>query len=45
MHLGTVKDSLEIRDDAVMVRVHSSCATGDIWFLHVCDCGDQYMPQ
>jgi len=30
-------------DDAepVMVRVHSSCVTGDIFGSHRCDCGDQ----
>jgi 3,4-dihydroxy 2-butanone 4-phosphate synthase/GTP cyclohydrolase II len=28
-------------DDSVMVRVHSSCVTGDIFGSHRCDCGDQ----
>ena len=27
--------------DSVMVRVHSSCVTGDIFGSHRCDCGDQ----
>ncbi|MEG1580612.1 MAG: bifunctional 3,4-dihydroxy-2-butanone-4-phosphate synthase/GTP cyclohydrolase II [Bacteroidaceae bacterium] len=28
-------------DEAVLVRVHSSCATGDIFGSQRCDCGDQ----
>ncbi len=28
-------------DEAVLVRVHSSCATGDIFGSCKCDCGDQ----
>lgn len=28
-------------DEEIMVRVHSSCATGDIFGSHRCDCGDQ----
>ncbi len=32
----------EIAEDApVLVRVHSSCLTGDIFGSHRCDCGDQ----
>ncbi len=28
-------------DEPVLVRVHSSCVTGDIFGSHRCDCGDQ----
>ena len=28
-------------EDEVLVRVHSSCLTGDIFGSHRCDCGDQ----
>ena len=28
-------------NEAVLVRVHSSCVTGDIFGSHRCDCGDQ----
>ena len=28
-------------DEAVLVRVHSSCATGDIFGSYRCDCGEQ----
>jgi len=28
-------------DDAVLVRVHSSCLTGDVFRSNRCDCGDQ----
>ncbi|MCF8225411.1 MAG: bifunctional 3,4-dihydroxy-2-butanone-4-phosphate synthase/GTP cyclohydrolase II [Bacteroidales bacterium] len=29
------------KDDAVLVRVHSSCVTGDIFGSYKCDCGEQ----
>lgn len=29
------------RDDEVLVRVHSSCVTGDIFGSYKCDCGEQ----
>lgn len=29
------------RDDEVLVRVHSSCVTGDIFGSYRCDCGEQ----
>ncbi|MDA3822822.1 MAG: bifunctional 3,4-dihydroxy-2-butanone-4-phosphate synthase/GTP cyclohydrolase II [Bacteroidales bacterium] len=29
------------KDEEVLVRVHSSCATGDIFGSYKCDCGDQ----
>lgn len=40
VHLALVKGTWN-EDDAVMVRVHSSCATGDILGSLRCDCGDQ----
>jgi len=39
-HLALVKGSWE-PDEAVMVRVHSSCVTGDIFGSCRCDCGPQ----
>lgn len=39
-HLVIKKGSWE-KDDAVLVRVHSSCATGDIFGSCKCDCGAQ----
>lgn len=29
------------RDDTILVRVHSSCVTGDIFGSYKCDCGEQ----
>lgn len=40
IHLALVKGKWS-SDEAVMVRVHSSCATGDILHSMRCDCGDQ----
>lgn len=40
IHLALVKGSWQ-SDEPVMVRVHSSCATGDILQSLRCDCGDQ----
>ncbi len=40
MHLAIVKGSWE-KDEPVMVRVHSSCVTGDIFGSCRCDCGAQ----
>ncbi len=40
VHLALVKGSWE-DDEPVLVRVHSSCATGDILHSMRCDCGDQ----
>jgi 3,4-dihydroxy 2-butanone 4-phosphate synthase/GTP cyclohydrolase II len=34
--LGEIKE-----DDEVLVRVHSSCLTGDVFHSSRCDCGDQ----
>ncbi|MFO8086851.1 MAG: bifunctional 3,4-dihydroxy-2-butanone-4-phosphate synthase/GTP cyclohydrolase II [Bacteroidales bacterium] len=39
-HLALVKGHWE-PDEPVLVRVHSSCMTGDIFGSHKCDCGDQ----
>ena len=39
-HLALVKGEWEI-NEPVMVRVHSSCVTGDIFGSCRCDCGDQ----
>lgn len=39
-HIALVKGTWE-PDEAVLVRVHSSCATGDIFGSARCDCGDQ----
>jgi 3,4-dihydroxy 2-butanone 4-phosphate synthase/GTP cyclohydrolase II len=40
VHLALVKGEWK-EDEAVLVRVHSSCATGDILGSLRCDCGDQ----
>jgi len=39
-HLALVKGTWT-KDDPVMVRVHSSCVTGDIFGSRRCDCGAQ----
>lgn len=39
-HLVLKKGSWD-KDEPVLVRVHSSCATGDIFGSCKCDCGDQ----
>lgn len=39
-HLALIKGSWE-KEEPVMVRVHSSCFTGDILGSLRCDCGDQ----
>ncbi len=39
-HLALIKGSWE-PDEAVLVRVHSSCVTGDIFGSCRCDCGPQ----
>lgn len=40
VHLALVKGQWE-KDEPVMVRVHSSCVTGDIFGSCRCDCGEQ----
>ena len=39
-HIALVKGSWG-KDEPVLVRVHSSCATGDIFGSYRCDCGPQ----
>jgi 3,4-dihydroxy 2-butanone 4-phosphate synthase/GTP cyclohydrolase II len=39
-HLALIKGEWE-KDEAIMVRVHSSCFTGDILGSLRCDCGEQ----
>ncbi len=39
-HFALIKGSWE-KDEPVLVRMHSSCATGDILGSYRCDCGDQ----
>src|SRR5699024_7357218 len=39
-HLALVKGHWD-KDDPVLVRVHSSCMTGDIFGSKRCDCGEQ----
>ncbi len=39
-HLALIKGTWQA-DEAIMVRVHSSCVTGDIFGSCRCDCGDQ----
>jgi 3,4-dihydroxy 2-butanone 4-phosphate synthase / GTP cyclohydrolase II len=40
MHLALIKGKWE-KNEPVMVRVHSSCMTGDIFGSYRCDCGQQ----
>lgn len=40
VHMALVKGTWE-KDEPVMVRVHSSCVTGDIFGSCRCDCGSQ----
>lgn len=39
-HIALIKGEWE-KDEAILTRVHSSCATGDIFGSMRCDCGDQ----
>lgn len=39
-HIAIIKGDVS-GDEPVLVRVHSSCATGDIFGSKRCDCGDQ----
>jgi 3,4-dihydroxy 2-butanone 4-phosphate synthase/GTP cyclohydrolase II len=39
-HIALLKGSWT-KDDAVLVRMHSSCSTGDIFGSYRCDCGSQ----
>lgn len=40
-HIALIKGDITASDEPVLVRVHSSCATGDIFGSMRCDCGDQ----
>jgi 3,4-dihydroxy 2-butanone 4-phosphate synthase/GTP cyclohydrolase II len=40
IHLALVKGEIK-KDDAVLVRVHSECLTGDVFGSKRCDCGEQ----
>ena len=39
-HVALIKGEWE-KDEPVLVRVHSSCVTGDIFGSHRCECGEQ----
>ncbi len=39
-HVALIKGNWE-PDEAILVRVHSSCVTGDIFSSKKCDCGEQ----
>jgi 3,4-dihydroxy 2-butanone 4-phosphate synthase/GTP cyclohydrolase II len=39
-HIAIIKGNVKT-DEPVLVRVHSSCATGDIFASKRCDCGEQ----
>ena len=39
-HIALIKGSWE-KDEPILVRVHSSCATGDIFGSMRCECGEQ----
>jgi 3,4-dihydroxy 2-butanone 4-phosphate synthase/GTP cyclohydrolase II len=40
IHIALVKGEIK-PDDAVLVRVHSECLTGDVFSSKRCDCGEQ----
>lgn len=40
-HIAIIKGDITSSDEPVLVRVHSSCATGDIFGSQRCDCGEQ----
>lgn len=40
-HIAIIKGDLAGSDEPALVRVHSSCATGDIFGSMRCDCGEQ----
>lgn len=40
-HVALVKGEIN-NDEAVLVRVHSECLTGDVFHSHRCDCGPQF---
>lgn len=40
-HMALIKGDIKSSKEPVLVRVHSSCATGDIFGSARCDCGEQ----
>ena len=40
LHLALIKGEIKGKND-VLVRVHSECLTGDVFFSQRCDCGEQ----
>lgn len=40
-HIAIIKGDIKSATEPVLVRVHSSCATGDIFGSKRCDCGEQ----
>jgi len=40
IHIALVKGEIK-PDDAILVRVHSQCLTGDVFASERCDCGEQ----
>ncbi|MDE6279842.1 MAG: bifunctional 3,4-dihydroxy-2-butanone-4-phosphate synthase/GTP cyclohydrolase II [Paramuribaculum sp.] len=40
-HMALIKGDIKESKEPVLVRVHSSCATGDIFGSERCDCGEQ----
>lgn len=40
-HIALIKGDISNSENTVLVRVHSSCATGDIFGSKRCDCGEQ----
>ena len=40
-HVALVKGDLGEGDEPPLVRIHSSCLTGDVFGSYRCDCGDQ----
>lgn len=40
-HIALIKGDISNSENPVLVRVHSSCATGDIFGSKRCDCGEQ----
>lgn len=40
-HIALIKGDISDASNPVLVRVHSSCATGDIFASQRCDCGEQ----
>ncbi len=40
-HIAIIKGDIKSAKEPVLVRVHSSCATGDIFGSKRCDCGEQ----